>query len=475
MKPIPLFGTGIASNSKQITAQRRVNCFFDIRKDTDKTTIAVRATPASFGSFTLTDSPIRGWRVIGNYLYVVAGASVFQVALDSTFVLLGTIPNTGQLVAMTDNSLQLAFVDGVRGYYLTLPAGAPTLITDPNFPNGATSIEVLNSRGYAEQPNTRFFFASQLLDLSNWSPNTFGTKENSSDNLSVVDVLNGALILWGLTNMEFWQDVALAPLPVQRINGASQTWGLAAKYSRASLSNTKIFLAQNPQGGVQVMMLNGYTPERVSDSDLENIITNFAIYSDAIGFTYMVDGHPMYQLTFPNANRSFLFDASTKFWFEVQSGVGDYTRHFANLGIVFNAKNYVSDTATGTVYQLSTLVFDESGNSIKRMVTSRHVRIDGNEFGISEIILEMETGNGIATGQGSNPQIMMQVSKDGGRTFGPERWKNMGRLGQYKKRLVWDCIGSARDFVFRFTLTDPVSFIILSAQAVLAPGPEVTQ
>ncbi len=475
MRPIPLFGTSIASVSKQLTAQRRVDCFFDIRKDQDKTAIAVRATPGSFSTLTLTDSPIRGWRVVGDYLYVVAGSTVFRVASDSSFISLGTISNSGQLVAMTDNSLQIGIVDGVRGYYLTLPSGAPTLITDPNFPNGCTSIDILNSRAYAEQPNTRSFFASAQLDLSVWTPAAFGTKENASDHLSRVSVLNGSLVLLGLQNTEFWQDVGLSPLPVQRINGASQTWGLAAKYSLASLNNTQIFLGQNPQGGVQVLMLNGYTPQRVSDSDIENIITGFAIYSDAIGLTYMVDGHPMYQLTFPNANRSFLYDASTGMWFEVQSGVSDFVRHFANLGIVYNAKNYVSDTTTGQIYQLSTTTYSDSGTKIKRMVTSRHVRMDGNEFGISEIVLEMETGNGLPFGQGVNPQIMMQVSKDGGRSWGPERWKSLGLLGQYRKRLIWDCIGSGRDFVFRFTMTDPVSFMIASANAVLSPGPEISQ
>jgi Phage stabilisation protein len=475
MKPLPLFGTGIASISKQITSQRRVNCFYDIRKDGDKANIVVRGTPGAFGSFTLTDAPIRGWRVVGNYLYVVAGSTVFQVASDSSFVSLGTIPNSGQYVAMADNSLQLGMVDGSRGYYLTLPAGAPTLITDPFFPNGCTSIDVLNSRAYVETPNTRFFNVSAQLDLSLWSPQIFGTKENASDNLSAVEVFNGALILWGLLNLEFWQDVGLAPNPLQRINGASQTWGLAAKYSRAALNNTKIFLGQNPQGGVQVLMLDGYSPRRVSNSDIENIISNFTIYSDAIGLTYMVDGHPMYQLTFPTANRSFLFDASTEFWYDVQSGVADFVRDFANLAIVFNAKNYVSDVSSGLVYQLSTSIFTQNSYPIKRMVTSRHIRMDGNEFSISEIVLEMETGNGLSFGQGSNPQIMMQASKDGGRTWGPERWKSLGRQGQYRKRLIWDCIGSARDFVFRFTMTDPVSFIICLAEAVLSPGPESTQ
>ena len=475
MKPIPLFGSGIKSLSSSITAQRRVNCFFDLRPDGDKTQIAVRGTPGALTSLNLTDSPIRGWRVVGASMYVLAGSTLFQVFSDNSFAVLGTIPASGQYVTMTDNSIQLGIVDGARGYSVVLPSGAPTLITDGNFPNGCTTIDTLNSRSIVEQPNSRTFYVSAQLDLRTWTPIIFGTKENASDYIVAVDVLNGALIFWGSQNMEFWQDVGTSPNPYQRINGASQTWGLAAKFSRASLNNTKIFLGQNPQGGVQVLMLNGYSPQRVSNSDVENIISGFSIYSDAIGLTYMVDGHPMYQLTFPSANRSFLYDSLTNMWFEVQSGVGDYTRHFANLGIVFNAKNYVSDVSSGAIYQLSSALNTESGAPIKRIITSRHIRMGGSEFGLSELALEINSGVGLPFGQGVNPQIMLRVSKDGGNVFGPERWKSLGAGGQYKKRVVWDRLGSAKDFVFQWSMTDPVPFNITLGEAVPWPGSEASQ
>jgi len=475
MKPIPLFGTGIKSLSSTITAQRRINCFYDIRADEDKSKIVIRGTPGSFSQYTLTDGPIRGWRVVGDYKYVVAGSTVFLVANDHSFSILGTISNTGQYVTMDDNSIQLIFVDGSRGYALALPAGAPTLITDANFPNGATTVAVLNTRAICEVPNSRSYYVSSQLDVTLWTPIIFGTKENSSDLLIAVDVLNGMLILWGPKNMECWQDIGTSPNPYSRVNGLSQTWGLAAKYSRALLNNSMIFLAQNPQGGVQVMTLNNYVPHRVSTSDIENIITSFTVFSDALGLTYMVDGHPMYQLTFPSANRSFLFDSLTGMWYETQSGVGDNVRHFANLGIVFHTENYVSDANSGVGYQLSASLFTESGAAIKRMVTSRHVRLDGNEFAISDINLEVEVGGALTVGQGSNPQIMMQVSIDGGKTFGPERWKSLGRQGQFRKQVNWDRIGSARDFVFRFTMTDPVQWVITLGEAVISPGTEAMQ
>ena len=67
---------------------------------------------------------------------------------------------------------------------------------------------------------------------------------------------------------------------------------------------------------------------------------------------------------------------------------------------------------------------------------------------------------------GQNPQIVMQVSKDGGRTWGNERWTSFGMVGQYLgPRATWRRVGSARDFVFRFFVTDPVKFALTYAAA----------
>jgi hypothetical protein len=475
MNPIPLFGAGIKSFSQQVTAQRRLNCIYYIRPDGDKSNIIIRGTPGKSLYVTLPDNPIRGWWVVNYLLYIVAGASVFTLDFGGNVKLLGTIQNSGQIIGMTDDSLTLTIVDGAQGYSVPLPSGSPVLITDPNFPNGCTSIATLDSRSAAPVPNTRFFDVCQLLAGSIWSPLLQGTKENSSDLLIAVDVLNGFLILWGATHMECWQDNgnAAPSVPYGRINGASQTWGLAALHSRVQLNNTMAFLGQNPQGGVQILMLNGYTPQRISTDDIDDIISKFPIYSDAIGLTYMLDGHPIYQLTFPNANRTFLFDATTGFWSEGQTNVGYTGRDAANLSVVFNTKNLVSDSTSGNIWLLDPNVFtDINGLAIKRQATSRHIRMNGNEFSIAEIVLEMDTGVGTDTGQGANPMIMMQVSKDGGKTFGPERWKSLGTGGRYKKRVRWNRIGSARDFVFQWTMTDPVPFVITLGEAVLAPGTE---
>jgi len=475
MKPIPIFGTGTKARAGTVTAQRRVNCYFDIRTDGDKSNIIVRGTPGSAQFIELTDGPIRGWRVISGYLYVVAGASVFQVSTGGAAVNLGAVDESDSYVSMSDDSVTLVIVNGVNGYTVALPTGAPTLITDPNFPNGATTVANINSHFVVEYPNSRQFGVAQLLSGTTWSPQIYGTKENSSDYTIAVDNLNGVLLLWGSKSLEFWQDIGSSPNPFSRIQGSSQSWGLAAKNSRAYLGNTIVFLGENPNGGVQILRLNGYTPQKISSDDIDDIITNFAVYNDAVALTYMTQGHPMYQITFPTEERSFLYDSSTGIWYETQTGLDLRARHFGNLSVSFNSKNYVSDVSSGKIYQLVDSVYDDDGVAILREITSRHIRVDGNEFGISELVVEMETGVGLSSGQGSDPQIMMQYSIDGGRTFGAEDWHTIGAVGEYETQIIWDRLGSARDFVFRFKMTDPVPFYMQSAQAVVSPGTEASQ
>lgn len=461
MRPVPLFGSGISSFSQVVTSQRRLNCFYDLRQDGDSSEMIVRGTPGWLAALDLGMGPIRGFWVVGGNMYVVSANKLFKVSPLLLVTTLGTLANASTFVSMSDNQTQILIVDGVAGYILTIATGVLTVIGDAAFPNGATTCTFIDGRFIVNKINTRQYYISAFYDGTIWSPSIFASKENSSDNLVAADVLNGTIILWGASTMEFWQDVGASPNPFARINGATQTWGLGAVFSRAFLSNTMIFLGVNPQGSVQVMKLSGYVPTRISTSDVENIINNFGTFTDAVALTYMVDGHPMYQLTFPTGNRSFLYDDLTGQWGEVQTGLALTGRHFGQIGTVFNTINYISDASSGVIYAINENAYTDNGAAVKRQVRTRHVHANGNDFSGAEVVLVMETGVGLQNGQGSDPQVAMRISKDGGRTFGYSRTTSLGKVGQYRApRVRFRRLGSGRDFVFEFTVTDPVKFVI---------------
>lgn len=68
-----------------------------------------------------------------------------------------------------------------------------------------------------------------------------------------------------------------------------------------------------------------------------------------------------------------------------------------------------------------------------------------------------------AATQGANPQIGLEISRDNGKTWGAQMWKSLGVLGRYLSRLEWRRLGSARQFTFKLTQTDPVPIVIVSA------------
>lgn len=475
MQTVPLFGTGIQAISDIVTRQRRVNCLYDLRKDQDRAAVVLLGTPGStlWATLPFQTSPIRGWHVIGTTLYVVAGNALYSVNTTGTPTQLATgIAGTGR-VEIADNSIQLIIVTGGPGYVYTVATTTLTTITDPFFPTGATSVVFINGRFVANKPNTREFYVSALLDGLTWTylgvTPIFGTKENSSDLLLRVSNLNGTLVLWGQQTVEFWQDVGTLPLPYQRINGATQSWGLAAVLSNVEVGNTQMFLGYAPDGGISVIRLNGYVAEPVSDSDLDTLFSRFNQVSDAVAYTYTAYGHAIYQITFPSENRSFAYDTKTGIWHDAQTGVADQARHFSTYGVTFNGKNYVSgsDNSVSKIYELNVDTYTDTGTPIKRQVITRHIRNQGNELKVAQVFLDFETGVGLggAPTQGTDPQLMLKISRDGGRTFGNERWVSLGKIGEYYTRVVLRRLGAARDFVVQITLTDPVKFVLASGSA----------
>lgn len=473
MKPIPLFGSGIDSISKIVTAQRRLNCFWDLRPDGDKNDAVLIGTPGLLLWISLNTYPIRGWRVVGSLLYVVSGNALYSVTTGGIVSSLGTITTYTGYVTLSDNFVQLIIMDGTAGYIFTIATLALTTIVDANFPVGATTVAFLDGRFVVEKASTRQFFVSASYDGTNWTPVAFATKENYSDLLVAVDVFNGSIILWGVSSTEFWWDAGLAVMPYARIQGSTQSIGLQAKWSRAPVGNMMYFLGKTQQGAIKVYRLNGYNPEPISNSDIEAAIEDIVVTTDAVALSYTIYGHAMYQLTFPSGGRSFLFDSLTNMWQEVQSGLALIDRHSAELGISFNSVSYVSDKANGNIYLVDDLTYTDNGSGIRRQLTSKHIRNGGNSFGIDELYLDMETGVGLQAGQGSDPQVSVETSKDGGRTFGIPSFKPLGMVGQYRSpRVKWNRRGMARDFVFRFTLTDPVKFIVTGGAAVVRAGSE---
>jgi hypothetical protein len=109
---------------------------------------------------------------------------------------------------------------------------------------------------------------------------------------------------------------------------------------------------------------------------------------------------------------------------------------------------------------------------IRRLRQSPHIANQGQWTFIHNFELWMDVGVGLNTsqGQGSDPMIHLQISKDGGATWGASMPMSVGKLGEYRQRVIWWRLGQARDWVFRVTCSDPVAWGLVQAYMDLDPG-----
>ena len=115
--------------------------------------------------------------------------------------------------------------------------------------------------------------------------------------------------------------------------------------------------------------------------------------------------------------------------------------------------------------------YTDNGATIIREVITRHILSQFNRVRISLLYIDMETGVGLQTGQGSTPMIMLSSSKDNGRTWSAERWAQLGQVGTYLTRVIWRRFGSARDYVFKIRMSDPVKFVITEGAIKISERP----
>ena len=138
-------------------------------------------------------------------------------------------------------------------------------------------------------------------------------------------------------------------------------------------------------------------------------------------------------------------------------------RWCVNSVVAFDNKVLASDCSKGVIYELDLDVATENGDFIKREAVAASSWFDGSDMFHDAIRLDMDTGVGLTSGQGSDPLVVLQYSNDGVNTWSNERVASIGKRGDYKRRIIWRRLGRANERLYRVTITDPVPVRIIGA------------
>lgn len=464
MKQIPILGVGLQSKSSNVTAQSRINCYMD--NSDDKNLIVAIGTPGlslnkEFGS----GSIIRALHVNGDKLYLVVDGNAYsavEIAGVITTTLLGSVHYSTGYAEIDSNGLQIIITDnGKFVFTYTIASNTYAAMTDVDFPFAAVpqyqSVCFLDSFILANKPGTPRIQWSTSFDATAWDAADIATSESHPDNAIRTVAQGGYAYVFGTESIEFFSSDITG---FSVIKGLTLSHGLSAVLSVSKVSEGVICLTSNRNGTSQISIVSPGNITKVSTSDIDSIINDYANISDATAFSYVLNGHEFYQINFTSGDQSWLYDLNMKLWSQLKSAKG---RHFAEHGAKLNNHFYVSDYRNnGRLYLLDESINNDNGELIEFELTSKHIFDNLEKVSIKSLQIDAETGLLPDTGLYQNSQMIVGVSKDNGKTFS-ESFVSMGFPGEHKTRCRKNRLGMAPDWGFRIRITDRIKRVVLGA------------
>ena len=471
----PILGQAYELRSPNAADNRLVNLYPEAIPNEGQTAGWLQRAPGLRLLATIGLGPIRGvwdFQADAGTAFVVSGNSLYKINSSYAATLIGTIAGTGP-VSIADNGTQVFFAANGPSYIYNNTTNVFQQITDPDFP-GAVTVAYLDGYFVFNEPNSQKVWVTSLLDGLSVDPLDFASAEGAPDLLQSLIVTNREVWLFGTNSIEVWYDAGAPDFPLARIQGASNELGCAAPYSVAKLDNGVFWLGADARGNGVVYRSNGYTGVRASNHALEWQIQGYGNISDAIAYTYQQDGHFFYVLTFPTVGKTWVYDVTTQSWHERAGwSNGEFVRHRSNCQMNFNQEIIVGDYENGNIYAFDMDYYTDNGAVQKWLRSWRALPSGANNLKRTaqhSLQLNCETGVGLNLGQGSDPEVMMRWSDDGGHTWSNEHWTKMGKIGVYGYRAFWRRLGMTmklRDRVYEVSGTDPVKIAIVGAELIL--------
>lgn len=471
----PILGQSYVARSVNAADSRMVNLFPEMTQEGKEPGWLQRA-PGLRLRATIGTGPIRGeWAFASDasVAFVVSGSELYKITTSYVATLLGTVSGSGP-VSMSDNGTQLFVACDPDSYIYNNSTDVFSQITDADFP-GANIVGYLDGYFVFTEPNSQRVWITSLLDGTSVDPLDFASAEGSPDGVVSLIVDHREVWLYGTNSVEVWYNTGASDFPLQRIQGAFNEIGCAAAHSVAKMDNGLFWLGSDARGRGIVYRATGYNGQRISTHAVEWQIQSYGDISDAIAYTYQQDGHSFYVLTFPSAGKTWVYDVATQAWHERASGNDNQYRHRSNCQMTFAGDVIVGDYENGNLYAFDSTVYADNGAIQKWLRSWRALPTGQNTLKRTthhSLQLDCESGVGLITGQGSNPQVMLRWSDDGGNTWSSEHWASMGGIGEYNHRVFWRRLGMTlklRDRVYEISGTDPVKIAIMGAELIMSP------
>lgn len=418
-------------------------------------------SPGASPFITLPQAPIRGmFSEEGRSFAVTTKIMEFDAAgvqTDRGAVAVDQYP--AQATTNGDGGDEILFTSGNKAYNLNKTTNVLTEVV-----TGARMCGMLDTFFFVLDNDSSTIKASASLDGLTWSGLAIDQRATASDPWRSMVISGSRVYLLGERTSDVYFNAGGSPFPLSPFRGGTIPFGIAADFSAVDFDGAVTWLTQSKNGARRIVSAAGYgSADPISTPGMEFIIGQYTRVDDAEAFVYEEYGVSHYVITFPTAKATWDYCASGGWtmlgtW---NAAANSFDAWHARSHVFADGFHLVGDRTTGLISRLSSnYCTDVGGGVIRRIIMPQTLDTQMHRAIISSLRLVMNNGIGLDTGQGIDPTIMLQMSYDGGKTWGDEVWQSAGAMGETDAITSWTQLGSGSRPRPRFVMTDPVQFQI---------------
>ena len=421
---------------------------------------------------TLPLGPVRSEPFVNSgFVYVVSGSTLYRANSSGTVETLGVVNGSGR-AKIAANSVpgdnQILILNGSGVGYIYTNAGGVVAISDADFFN-SSSVTVLDERFWLARDGSNEFFGSDQSDGTSYNPLTFGSADESPDDVVAVIQKKSALWVVGNEKTEYFQRFDDTTFPLRAVKGGTKEYGTLNVDTVAEVNDYWAFLADDRT----VRIMNGTQLTELSDLDFQlkikgngtATLPGFTTIDDAYGF--FVDGpvHSIYYLTFPTEGYTIGFDIKTGMSHRRESEGLGYWR--VNGAAKFGLDIICGDSVEGKLWKLDAANRTENGDLIRTKLITPSISYPHNVT-ISAIEIDMEVAQ--TDDPEADPQVMIYYTKDGGNTWINKGHISVGKYGNHAFRAPFRNFGRLvrnKEFALRLETTGDIGVQYYGAEIKL--------
>jgi Phage stabilisation protein len=435
---------------KKSAVQSAVNCF---PKKLDGDVWMMASTPGEVDIAALTGE-VRGSRNVDGRWFMVAGSTLYEMAANGTYIVRGSLGGSSGFVGMSHNKTQLALVDGASLYVFALKTNVLTIVSSAGW-RGSDDVHELDGYFIFVDPETDQFYISAIDDGTSLDALDFSSADSSPDNIVTHRVSHRQVWFFGTRSTEIWIDSGALSFPFVRYNSYTLDVGCVGKRAAINAADTLFWIGQTDRGTGIVYMAVGNQPQRVSTLAIEEALKASTDIASATLWTYQIEGHEFIGINAPGLETTWVYDAAMQQWHERAEWDSGWKPLRSRLVTAFANEHFAGDSS-GKVVRLDAGLNNLSGRVLVRERTWPHMMQPSMEpISFHGLELAMKSGSG--------GNVTLEISNDGGITFGPKLLRSLGAIGRWMQRIRWLGLGAAVNRVFRIRCSDDVPFAIHSA------------